>query len=358
MPDPSRRARHLQDSDPWLGKYPRSFRLGLLGAGLAATVAVAVTLTTAQPDATAGQATAELNVGDLPQDAIDTADLADLDLTARSEIAASRFEVREELAELVVDVDGETIKLTTAAERVSEALAEAGIVVDEHDVVSVPLGEHVVDGLELSISRVSVDEVREVETDEYETVEENDSSLAVGQRRVVVEGVDGVTVSVYREFAGDEDDAERELIARSVLSERVDEVVRVGTRQPVTSTTGGSGSGSSTSGGSGGSGGTVSASGNRGVGQELAAERGWTGEQWTCLDQLWQRESNWNHLAQNSSSGAYGIPQSLPGSKMASVGSDWQTNPATQITWGLNYISGRYGTPCGAWSHSQQRGWY
>ena len=73
---------------------------------------------------------------------------------------------------------------------------------------------------------------------------------------------------------------------------------------------------------------------------------------------LVQRESNWNPTAQNPSSGAYGIPQSLPGSKMASVGSDWRTNPATQITWGLNYISGRYGTPCGALAHSNSVGWY
>jgi len=60
----------------------------------------------------------------------------------------------------------------------------------------------------------------------------------------------------------------------------------------------------------------------------------------------------------NTSSGAYGIPQALPGSKMASAGADWATNPATQITWGLGYITGRYGTPCGAWNHSQATGWY
>ncbi|MEJ2579652.1 MAG: hypothetical protein P8Z68_11270 [Kineosporiaceae bacterium] len=94
------------------------------------------------------------------------------------------------------------------------------------------------------------------------------------------------------------------------------------------------------------------------VARILAADRGWTGEQFTCLDLLWTRESNWNYRATNPSSGAYGIPQSLPGTKMASVGSDWRTNPVTQITWGLDYIKGRYGTPCGAWAHSQSTGWY
>lgn len=81
-------------------------------------------------------------------------------------------------------------------------------------------------------------------------------------------------------------------------------------------------------------------------------------DQWSCLDALWQRESNWNPSAMNPSSGAYGIPQSLPGSKMASAGADWRTNPATQIRWGLGYIKGRYGSPCGAWGHSQSVGWY
>jgi len=96
----------------------------------------------------------------------------------------------------------------------------------------------------------------------------------------------------------------------------------------------------------------------RELGQILAAERGWSGEQWSCLDSLWQRESNWSPTARNSSSGAFGIPQSLPGSKMASAGSDWQTNPATQISWGLTYIADRYGSPCGAWGHSESHNWY
>lgn len=76
-----------------------------------------------------------------------------------------------------------------------------------------------------------------------------------------------------------------------------------------------------------------------------------------CLVSLWDRESHWNVSAANAS-GAYGIPQALPGSKMASAGADWATNPATQISWGLSYIVDRYGTPCGAWAHSEDVGWY
>lgn len=85
---------------------------------------------------------------------------------------------------------------------------------------------------------------------------------------------------------------------------------------------------------------------------------GWGEEQYNCLVSLWNRESRWNVYALNPSSGAYGIPQSLPGDKMASAGADWQTNPVTQINWGLGYIEGRYGSPCGAWAHSEDRGWY
>lgn len=85
---------------------------------------------------------------------------------------------------------------------------------------------------------------------------------------------------------------------------------------------------------------------------------GWGDDQFGCLVSLWNKESGWNYQAYNRSSGAYGIPQALPGSKMGSAGADWQTNPATQIAWGLGYISGRYGSPCGAWSHSQSTGWY
>ncbi|KJL44942.1 hypothetical protein RR49_00093 [Microbacterium ginsengisoli] len=73
---------------------------------------------------------------------------------------------------------------------------------------------------------------------------------------------------------------------------------------------------------------------------------------------LWNRESGWRANALNPSSGAYGIPQALPGSKMATAGADWRTNGNTQINWGLAYISARYGSPCGAWAHSQATGWY
>ena len=99
-----------------------------------------------------------------------------------------------------------------------------------------------------------------------------------------------------------------------------------------------------------------------GSAQQIAAgllgSYGWSSSQFSCLVSLWNVESGWNVTATNPSSGAYGIPQALPGSKMASAGADWQTNAATQIRWGLGYIKSVYGSPCGAWGHEQADGWY
>lgn len=92
--------------------------------------------------------------------------------------------------------------------------------------------------------------------------------------------------------------------------------------------------------------------------QIAASDYGWGSDQFQCLDSLWTKESGWNYQAENASSGAFGIPQSLPGSKMSTIADDWATNPVTQITWGLKYIAAGYGTPCSAWAHSQSVNWY
>jgi len=99
-------------------------------------------------------------------------------------------------------------------------------------------------------------------------------------------------------------------------------------------------------------------SGNKKVGCSMTLAAGFDLQQFACLEKLWQKESSWNEKAKNKSSGAYGIPQALPASKMATAGGDYLTNPATQIKWGLSYIKSRYTTPCKAWSHSQANNWY
>lgn len=105
----------------------------------------------------------------------------------------------------------------------------------------------------------------------------------------------------------------------------------------------------------------TSYSSNEALANQMAASGyGWTGQQATCLDELWTRESagTWSPTVTDPLSGAYGIPQSLPPDKMAAAGPDWQTSPATQIRWGLGYIRSTYGTPCNAWRHEIADSWY
>jgi hypothetical protein len=101
----------------------------------------------------------------------------------------------------------------------------------------------------------------------------------------------------------------------------------------------------------------VSAGSAQQIAMSMLGAYGWSSSQFSCLNDLWSRESGWSVTAENPS-GAYGIPQALPGSKMASAGADWATSATTQIRWGLGYIRGLYGSPCGAWSHEEATGWY
>ena len=95
----------------------------------------------------------------------------------------------------------------------------------------------------------------------------------------------------------------------------------------------------------------------RGIAYGLLPAYGFSTDQMGCLNNIWDNESDWDPLAENAS-GAYGIPQALPGDKMASAGPDWMTDPTTQIKWGLGYIKAVYGSPCNAWSFWQAHGWY
>ncbi len=172
------------------------------------------------------------------------------------------------------------------------------------------------------------------------SVERPDASAKVGTRRVVQAGVPGVEMVSYTVTTVNGIEVDRIPGISVLVSAPMDEVVAVGalTIPPASDVQKGT---------------------NRELGQKMALDLyGWSGDEWACLDNLWRRESGWSHTSGNKSSGAFGIPQALPGSKMASAGADWETNPATQITWGLGYISGRYGTPCGAWGHFTAKNWY
>ncbi|BAW94010.1 hypothetical protein CHIBA101_2182 [Actinomyces sp. Chiba101] len=201
-------------------------------------------------------------------------------------------------------------------------------------------------------------------TEAHGSTEEETDQLPKGEKKVKTAGVDGVTRTVSRvTTAADGTELSREVVSTVVVTAKVDEVVLVGTKEEAApaSPTESAGSGETGSGDAApappAASGTDAASAQA-TARSMMGAYGWGDSEFSCLVSLWNRESGWNYQAQNPSSGAYGIPQALPGGKMASAGSDWQTNPATQIKWGLGYIQGRYGSPCAAWSHSESTGWY
>lgn len=233
-----------------------------------------------------------------------------------------------------VAIDGVTQDVATTAPTVREVLAELGVVLGEHDRVSVSLEAAVVDGLVVMVDRIADATRSETVAEPFEVVRQDDSSLVRGREVVAQTGREGSRVITYTAYEVGGVEIGREVLAESVVVAPVDEVIRVGTSTVPAPP-------------------AVEAGTARDLGHQMLLAAGWDEAEWACLDALWSRESGWRVNAQNGSSGAYGIPQAYPGSKMGTVADDWQTNPATQITWGLNYIAGRYGTPCGAWGYFQ-----
>ncbi|WP_366936095.1 lytic transglycosylase domain-containing protein [uncultured Microbacterium sp.] len=183
------------------------------------------------------------------------------------------------------------------------------------------------------------------------------ASAAVDQRVAELRGgLDAAVAKKAEEEAAEK--ARQEAEAAAAAKAAADKAAAEKQASSSSSSSNSSGGGSSDPVPTGGGSGDNSPAGAQAAARDMLASRGWGDDQMSCLVSLWNKESGWNYKAYNSGSGAYGIPQALPGSKMSSAGADWQTNAATQVSWGLGYISGRYGTPCGAWGHSQSTGWY
>ena len=238
-------------------------------------------------------------------------------------------------------VDGQVIDGVTSGGTVRDALREIGLVLDEGDEVSVPLDAAAVDGLVVMVTRAATQGEKVTEALPFDVQEVADASLFAGTTKVRTAGRAGVRTSTYQVEVVGGVVVSRTLLTSVVTTPPVTQVVAKGTRaMPNPSAV------------------AVAPGTAQAMGKEMAAARGWGDDQFACLLVLWNHESGWRVNAGNQVSGAYGIPQALPGSKMASVGADWQTNPATQITWGLNYIAGRYGTPCGAYAQWLGHNWY
>lgn len=234
---------------------------------------------------------------------------------------------------ITISLYGEKVKHRTHSKTVGDALKEKGIELAKNDIAAPSMESRISSGMKVSVIHVGQDTVTKEEKVPFPTEVIYDNNRFAGEREVKKNGKPGSRLITYKLKLHNGQEVSRTKIQSVVTREPKPEVIIEGTKVPDPGS-------------------------NAAIGQSLAARRGWTGGEWKCLYDLWMKESNWNHLAVNASSGATGIPQALPGSKMASHGGDWASNPSTQIKWGLDYISGRYGTPCGAWQHSVSYNWY
>ena len=270
---------------------------------------------------------------------------------AQSEVAESRSDAVSRGYDRIglpvsvsVQIDGASQNLVISG-KVRDALLAADVVLEPEDVVTQDLDTDLSEGMQIIVGRGATATVTETEELPFEIEERQDPTLLVGTQRIVQTGVKGQAVTTYDVVLIDGQEASRTVVTQNVITAPRTQIVKVGAlNAPAV----GSADGSS----------VVSPQEAKAIGKAMVLERGWSEAEYACLESLWNKESGWRVTAANPSSGAYGIPQSLPGSKMGSVAADWKVNATTQIQWGLGYIAGRYGTPCGAWAHSQAKNWY
>ncbi len=288
------------------------------------------------------------------------------------------FAVNKDLNDVVIILDnGYEMKVFTDKTNVSEILNENNIVLTENQKTSIDMETEVKSGDVIKIldkseentnTTVISEEVVETTLDDllqnysavtekiiveqvvipFETITKNSETTGETTNEVLQEGKDGIKEITYKVKYQNDVEIEKVMISEVVVQEKVDKIVEV---QKVVSVT----SRSSTT--------ARAATGTAAEYQAYAKEYmlstyGWGDDQFTALVNLWNKESGWNANAHNSSSGAHGIAQALPASKMASAGADYYTNGETQVRWGLSYIASRYGSPINAWNHSVQKNWY
>lgn len=238
-------------------------------------------------------------------------------------------------------VDGKTLQVSSFGPTLRQALDQARLRLAPHDRISAKVTSPLRDRQVVKITRVSYKYSVTRQAVPYGTVRQDDPNRAAGTSAVVSAGRDGLKQVTYQLRYVDGKLAGRVIYDDHMVRSTVSRRIAVGTKQAAPA--------------------PVSAPVSSGSAQQIAAgmvaARGWGSDQFSCLVSLWNKESGWRTTAANPS-GAYGIPQALPGSKMASAGADWQTSARTQITWGLGYIAAVYGTPCSAWAHSQATNWY
>ena len=268
------------------------------------------------------------------------ADYSSVSRDRRLPLSPTSIELRSP-KRVTIRVDGKSRAVTTTDGSVSSLLMDLGISVGKQDVLSATQNSQLRDGEEIMVTRIKSGHVVATRPAPYPTTRVKDPTMLVGQSKVVRHGKNGVERVTYAIVYVDGHQVGRTIVHRVYTVRPIARLIKVGSKPkpappPI----------------------VVDPGSAQDVARNLAAQRGWGSDQFSCLYQLWSNESGWRVNATNSSSGAYGIPQALPGDKMAAYGADWQTNATPQIKWGLDYIAGRYGTPCGAWSWWQANGWY
>ena len=231
---------------------------------------------------------------------------------------------------------GKHAEVRTRATTVEEFLKEKSIKIGSNDYLSVDRGQAISAGMAIELWREGKQTVTVEEEVDFEIEKIQDANREVGYREVKTPGVKGKRNTTYEIEMKNGQEASRTEIASVTIEEPKKQVEIIGAKLPT----------------------PTNPTEAQAIGKEMMLAAGFGEDQWGCLYNLWMRESGWRTTAGNVSSGAYGIPQSLPASKMAAFGDDYLTNPRTQIAWGLSYIKGRYGTPCGGWSAFQAKGWY
>jgi len=269
--------------------------------------------------------------------------------------------------------DGKREQVTTTDATVGDVLADLGVTLGSRDRLSVPSASAIESGQTVTVQRVVRRLVSKVKRLSYHTVRRQDATMHVGTTEIIRHGRYGRERSRYALIYVDGRLARRTLLATVTVAKPKAEIVAVGTRRRTTAQRTptprtrsarvrpppavSAPSPPAVPAPSPPAVPAPSPGSAKAIARALLADRGWGDSEYSCLVSMWDRESGWNVHAANPS-GAYGIPQALPGSKMASAGPDWQNNATTQITWGLSYIGSRYGSPCGAWSYWQANGWY
>ncbi|MDQ2750576.1 MAG: ubiquitin-like domain-containing protein [Actinomycetota bacterium] len=271
-----------------------------------------------------------------------TADFTSVSRAKRLALGATDITVRTPRLVTIVH-DGMTQQVTTTEPTVARLLSDLGIAFSAKDRLSAAPDSILKPNQKIVVGRVKHTILTTTAALPFPVKNDPDATLDKGQTQVVTPGQDGTARITYSVVYVDGKVVGKTPVRTVVLSAPTTQVVKIGTKPPapvvVAPVV------------------VVPANEAQAIAKKLAQARGWGDDQFACLVPMWSRESGWRVNASNPS-GAYGIPQALPGSKMASAGPNWQTDAATQITWGLGYIAGRYVDPCGAWAFWQAHNWY